>query len=69
MIDSFRCRNFLFTAKDSLGSKECDMRKCLRKISELSFVAWIVLLGEKSQIVSHIQQTLKQFARFLLSVE
>src|ERR1044071_9351712 len=69
MIDSFRCRNFLFTFKDSRGSKQSDMGKCLREISQLSFLARIVLLGEKSQIVSNIQQALEQFARFFLSVE
>src|SRR5580704_250569 len=62
-------RHFLFTAKDSGGTKERDVRKCLRKIPELSFLARIVLLGKKSQIVSHIQQALEQFARFFLSVE
>jgi len=60
---------FLFTVKDSGGGKERNVRKCLRKISELPFLARIVLLGEKSQIVSHIQQALEQFARFFLSVE
>src|SRR5580693_5365396 len=62
-------RHFLFTAKDSGGTKERNVRKCLRKIPKLSFLARIVLLGEKSQIVSHIQQTLEQFACFLLSSE
>src|SRR6266487_4143866 len=68
-LESFRYRDFLFTVKDSRGSKQGDMRKCLWQISQLSFLAWIVLLGEKSQVVSHVEQALEQFARFFLSVE
>jgi hypothetical protein len=45
------------------------MRKRLWEISQLAFLAWIVLLGEKSQVVSHLEQALEQFARFFLSVE
>ena len=45
------------------------MRKRLRKISQLPFLARIVFLGEKSQVVSHIEQALEQFTRFFLSVE
>jgi hypothetical protein len=47
--------NFLFVIKDSRGTKERNVRKCLRKISQLSFITRIVLLGEKPQVVSHIK--------------
>jgi hypothetical protein len=67
--NSFQLHSFLFVAKDSRSSKERNMRKCLWKISQLSFLARIVLLGEKPQVVSHIKQALEQFARFFLSVE
>ena len=35
------------------------MRKCLRKISKLPFLARIVFLGKKSQVVSQVEQALK----------
>jgi hypothetical protein len=68
-IDSYRRRSFLFVIKDSRGTKERNVGKCLWKISQLSFLARIVLLGEKPQVVSHIKQTLEQFTRFFLSTE
>jgi hypothetical protein len=68
-LGSLRYRSFLFAIKDSRGTKERNVRKCLRKISQLSFLARIVLLGEKPQVVSHIKQALEQFARFFLSTE
>src|SRR6266850_1918724 len=67
--DSCRRHNFLFVIKDSRGTKERNVRKCLGKISQLSFLTRIVLLGEKAQVVSHIKQTLEQSARFFLSTE
>src|SRR6185312_753565 len=68
-IDSSRRRRFLFVIKDSCGTKKGNVRKCLRKISQLSFLMRIVLLGEETQVVSHIKQTPEQFARFVLSTE
>jgi hypothetical protein len=54
-IDSFQRRSFLFVIKDSRGTKERNVGKCLRKIPQLSFLTRIVLLGEKPQVVSHIK--------------
>jgi hypothetical protein len=59
----------VFVLKDSRGAKKRNVGKCLWKISQLSFFTRIVLLGEKSQVVSHIEQALEQFARFFLSTE
>src|SRR5262250_2725333 len=68
-VRSGRYRGLLFTTKDSRGGKERNVRKCLWKISQLSFLARVVLLREQSQVVSHIKQALEQFARFFLSTK
>ena len=57
---------FLFTVKDSGGAKERDMRKCLRKISELRFSRGSYSSERSPEIVSQCEQALEQFARFLL---
>ena len=45
------------------------MRESLRKISQLTLLAWIVLFGKQSEIVAHIEQALEQFSRFLFPAE
>src|SRR5262249_49505253 len=68
-LRSFRRCSFLFTIKYSSRLKQRNMRKCLRKISQLPLFAWIVLLGQKSEIVSQIEQALEKFASFFVSAE
>src|SRR6476646_10333108 len=59
----------VFIAQNSSAAYQRDMRESLRKISQLTLRARIVLFREQSKIVAHIEQPLEQFACFFLAAE
>src|SRR4029434_7559515 len=59
----------VFIAQNSSATYQRDMRESLRKISQLTLCARIVLFREQSKIVAHIEQPLEQFSCFFFSAE
>src|SRR6476620_7630469 len=59
----------VFIAENSSATYQGDVREGLRKISQLTLCARIVLFREQSKIVAHIEQPLEQFACFFFSAE
>src|SRR5215831_14105207 len=59
----------VFIAENPSATYQRDVRECLRKISQLTLCARIVLFGQQSKIVTHIEQPLEQFTCFFLSAE
>src|SRR5262249_61404212 len=59
----------VFIAQNSSATYQGDVRESLRKISELTLYAGIVLFREQSKIVAHIEQPLEQFACFFFSAQ
>src|SRR4029077_8252323 len=58
-----------FITENSSATYQRDVRESLRKISQLTLCARIVLFREKSKIVTHIEQPLEQFECFFLAAE
>src|SRR5690242_527079 len=59
----------LHTPEVERGIDERDVREGLREISDLSFDARIVLLGEQSDIIAQCEKVLEHPARVLMPAE
>ena len=49
-------RQRLLIGQNSGTTYQCHVRESLRKISQLTLIAWIVLFGKQSKIVAKIEQ-------------
>src|SRR5262245_28959985 len=59
----------VFIAQNSSTTYQCDVRESLRKISQLTLCARIILFGEQSEIIANIEQSLEQLACFFFPAE
>src|SRR5215510_11497075 len=59
----------VFITENPSATYQRDVRESLRKISQLTPCARIVLFRKQSKIVAHIEQPLEQFACFFFPAE
>src|SRR5262245_38967983 len=62
-------KQHVFIAQNSGATYQRDVRESLRKISELTIAAWIVLFRKQSEIVAKIKQALEQLPRLFFAAE
>src|SRR5207302_148339 len=59
----------VLVAQNSGATYQRNVRESLGKIAQLTLGPWVVLFGEKSEIVAEIEQAFEQFSRFFFAAE